>query len=304
MMLNGSGIVVSNLGLGSLAINAQTTVAQFSEAVLANNKGWEETDQLTFFHGLQSFDAVTGIPRASITGYKVVIDTADDTPLWDVVSPLGFSSVDGCVGMDSVLLNGAAVWVYTREEVTGQLRVSTQYFYVENAALASYMTLDALVRSANSYGGVNSKAVYLQPSSGMTAFANASAQASQQQATGGSGSGTQSGGSGSGTQSGGGSTSGSSNETQTVAAPTISGTTPFEESTSVTMSGPAGSTIHYTTDGSTPTASSTAYTEAITLTDTTTVKAVAVKDGVSSSVTSRTFTKGSGGGGSENPETE
>ena len=81
-----------------------------------------------------------------------------------------------------------------------------------------------------------------------------------------------------------------------MAAPTISGTTPFEESTTVTMSGPEGATIHYTTDGSTPTSASTAYTEAITLSDTTTVKAVAVKDGVSSSVTTRTFTKGSGGG--------
>ena len=70
------------------------------------------------------------------------------------------------------------------------------------------------------------------------------------------------------------------------------------------MSGPSGATIHYTTDGSTPTSASTAYTEALTLSDTTTVKAVAVKDGVTSSVTSRTFTKGSGGGGSENPETE
>lgn len=88
-------------------------------------------------------------------------------------------------------------------------------------------------------------------------------------------------------------------ETPTVAAPTISGTTPFEETTSVTMSGPAGASIYYTIDGSTPTASSTQYSEAITLTDTTTVKAVAVKDGVSSSVSSRTFTKGSGGGGEE-----
>ena len=136
--------------------------------------------------------------------------------------------------------------------------------------------------------------------------ASAAANGGTQQSSGGSGSGsgTQSGGSGSGTGSGSGSTSGGSSETPTVAAPTISGTTPFEESTSVTMSGPAGATIRYTTDGSTPTSASTAYTEAITLTDTTTVKAVAVKDGVSSSVTTRTFTKGSGGGGSENPETE
>ena len=94
-------------------------------------------------------------------------------------------------------------------------------------------------------------------------------------------------GSGSGQQSGGGTTN-------TVNAPTISGTSPFEETTQVTMSGPAGATIYYTTDGSVPTSASTQYTEAITLSDTATVKAIAVKDGTSSSVASRTFTKGDG----------
>lgn len=109
-----------------------------------------------------------------------------------------------------------------------------------------------------------------------------------------------SGGNGSSGSSGSGSGSGSSSETPTVAAPVISGTTPFAESTSATIScATAGASIYYTVDGSTPTSASTAYSGAIALTDTTTVKAVAVKDGVSSSVTSRTFTKGSGGGGEE-----
>lgn len=90
---------------------------------------------------------------------------------------------------------------------------------------------------------------------------------------------------------------GSGSVTSTVAAPTISGTTPFAETTSVTMSGSAGASIYYTVDGSTPTTSSTQYSAAFTLSDTTTVKAIAVKDGVSSSVASRTFTKGAAGGG-------
>lgn len=76
-----------------------------------------------------------------------------------------------------------------------------------------------------------------------------------------------------------------------LAAPTISGTTPFAETTSVTMSGPEGATIHYTTDGSTPTSGSTAYTEALTLDATTTVKAVSVKSGVTSSAATKKFTK-------------
>ena len=99
---------------------------------------------------------------------------------------------------------------------------------------------------------------------------------------------------GSGQETGGSSTS---SETPTVNAPSISGTTPFEETTEVTISGPAGASIYYTLDGSTPTASSTQYSEALTLSDTTTVKAIAIKDGVSSSVATHTFTKGTGNGG-------
>ena len=87
----------------------------------------------------------------------------------------------------------------------------------------------------------------------------------------------------------------------TVAAPSFSGNTQFEESTQVTMSGPAGASIFYTVDGSTPTDQSLEYEEPITLSETTTIKAIAIKDGVSSSVTSRTYTKGSNAGGDDEP---
>ena len=95
-----------------------------------------------------------------------------------------------------------------------------------------------------------------------------------------------------GSQSGG---SQSGEQAQTLAAPTISGTTPFTETTSVSISGPDGAEIRYTTNGSTPTAESTLYSEAFTLSDTATVKAIAIKDGQSSEVASKTFTKSSGG---------
>ena len=115
--------------------------------------------------------------------------------------------------------------------------------------------------------------------------------------TGGNGGGN----SGSNSGSAGGNTGG--NETPTVTAPTISGTSPFAETTQVTITEPEGARVYYTTDGSTPTSESTLYTEPFTLSDTATVKAIAIKDGISSSVASRTFTKSSGGG-SEDPEQE
>ena len=106
-----------------------------------------------------------------------------------------------------------------------------------------------------------------------------------------------SGGNGSSTGSESGSEQGSeqgNEQSQAPTAPVISGTTPFTETTSVSMQAEQGAEIRYTTDGSTPTAESSLYSEAITLSDTATVKAIAIKDGQSSEVASKTFTKSSG----------
>ena len=163
MAKNASNILVSSIRLGTLAIDANTTVGQFSQAVIDNNDSFDEGDQLTFFHGIQSIDTVTRTPRATIRGYKVVLNTADDTPLWDVVSQLGFSVTDNCLATSQQITNGAAVWVHSREAADGTLKVSTQFFYVENSALATYQSNSAIIASVNSYGGINSAAVYLQP---------------------------------------------------------------------------------------------------------------------------------------------
>ena len=110
--------------------------------------------------------------------------------------------------------------------------------------------------------------------------------------------GTEQGGSNSGSQ--GGSETGGGSNSESVAAPVISGETPFDESTEVTISGPDGAEIRYTTDGTAPNAESSLYSEAITLSDTTTVKAIAIKNGTSSESATKVFTKngsnvGSGG---------
>ena len=92
-------------------------------------------------------------------------------------------------------------------------------------------------------------------------------------------------------QNGGGNQNGGA-QSEPPAAPTISGKTSFSDSTTVSLSGPDGADIYYTLDGSTPTSESTMYTEEFGLSETTTVKAVAIKDGQSSQVVSKTFTKG------------
>ena len=88
---------------------------------------------------------------------------------------------------------------------------------------------------------------------------------------------------------------GEGSENSSVSAPSINGNAAFTTSTQVTMSGPDGAEIHYTTDGSTPTASSTLYTEPLTVSSSVTLKAIAIKDGQSSEVTTKQFVKSDGG---------
>lgn len=76
-----------------------------------------------------------------------------------------------------------------------------------------------------------------------------------------------------------------------VAAPTITGTTPFVGTTEITMACETeGATIYYTTDGVTPpTAESTPYATPFAIDATTTIQAVAIKGADVSSVTKKTF---------------
>ena len=167
MHKDASGVLVSDIAVGSLVIGEETTVADLACAVVAMNADWEEGDQITFFYGEQSTDAVTGVPRARIYGSKVMLNPGDTTPLLEVVSALGFSVVDGCLAMDRAIASGAAVWVHSRDDVASGsgVRVSTQFMYVDSALLASYQNAQALAGAANSYGGVNVSAVYLKPGS-------------------------------------------------------------------------------------------------------------------------------------------
>ena len=79
-----------------------------------------------------------------------------------------------------------------------------------------------------------------------------------------------------------------------VATPSIEGVDKFETTADVTITGAEGTTIYYTTDGTEPTTSSVntgASPVKFTVSETTTVKAIAAKDGKVSAVAEKTFTK-------------
>jgi len=99
--------------------------------------------------------------------------------------------------------------------------------------------------------------------------------------------------------------SGGGGGTQTVATPTFfpaGGTYDAPQSVSISCS-TSGATIRYTTDGSTPNANSPQYTVPFTVSSTTTIKAIAIKEGMNNSaVATATYVINGSGGGSGGSE--
>ncbi len=81
--------------------------------------------------------------------------------------------------------------------------------------------------------------------------------------------------------------------------PTISGANKFSDRTEVTITATTGASIYYTTDGTVPTKGSQQYKTPITLTETTTIRAIAIEEGhIMSDMVGRVFAKESSGGSS------
>ena len=86
--------------------------------------------------------------------------------------------------------------------------------------------------------------------------------------------------------------------------PTISGADKFSDRTEVTITTTPGAIVYYTTDDTVPTKGSQQYKTPITLTETTTIKAIAIEDGhIMSDVVGMAFTKESSGGSSSGGDT-
>lgn len=155
------GVRVSDISLGALVIDADTTLKEFSEAVIDNNDNYIEGDQITCFIALQTQNVVTGIPYVQMKSSKVTLNTRDeDTLLSDLVAADGFTTVDGKLGASAVI-NGGIVWIHSRVE-QGNVLVSTQSFAVTNSLISSYNTTAAKTAAIQSYGGQLTRA-YLRP---------------------------------------------------------------------------------------------------------------------------------------------
>lgn len=153
----GTGDVpVSNIALGNLVIDGDTTLQQFSRAVVNNNPKFRNGDCISVFICTQEQNSVTGIPYAEVQAYQVTLNTNDaETLLSDLVPTNGFSTVDAKLGASGAVVGGIA-WIHSRIDGSETL-VSSQQLFVNNALLSQYQTQAKKQEAILSYKGNLSK---------------------------------------------------------------------------------------------------------------------------------------------------
>lgn len=151
----------TDIAVGTLALGNSTTLAAFSAAIIDNNDGWRNGDQLSAFIIRQYMNATTNVPYCSTDAVEVTLDTsATTTLLKDVMDISLFNVVDDCLGLSGPV-NGGVAFVHSRK-VNGKTIVSTQFITVSNTYLANYNTNAAFDAAIESYGGIN-KEEFLTP---------------------------------------------------------------------------------------------------------------------------------------------
>ena len=176
IVISGEGDAArTDISLGELTIDENTTVKDFAQAVVNNNADYDYGDQISFFDVLQRVNAVTGIPYCQFLATNVVLDKASEVKLLDMVSKYGFATVDGFLGHIEGEGAGVFAWVHTRKS-NGKTLVSTQSLINNNAeVIAEYSGAEAYKRSVKTYGGESS--AFLTPGTTTTQATDGSASA-------------------------------------------------------------------------------------------------------------------------------
>ena len=143
---------VTDIRLGGESITTNTTVAQFSQAVVENNADYKYGDQISFFLVKQKVNENTLIPYCQFSAAKVILDAANTNQLVDEVSGShGFASIDGKLGHSGNDGDCAYTWVHTRKS-DGKTLVSSQELLSANSKEAEYKGDNAYNLSKSSYG--------------------------------------------------------------------------------------------------------------------------------------------------------
>lgn len=146
--------VVSNIAVGNFAIGAATTIADLSNAIVSNNPDWFDGDQLSLVVATQKIvkSNQRTTPVVKVSKYEVILGSSSALLSTMVPADL-FSTSDGMLCMGKALVNQGAGFIHSRT-TGGEIKVSTSYMVAHNEeTISAYNTEEALIATANSYGG-------------------------------------------------------------------------------------------------------------------------------------------------------
>ena len=152
----------TDIALGTLALTRETTVREFSNAVVAGNADYNYGDQIAFITVEQQVNETTGNPECRFEGHSVVLDKSSDTHLYELVGSEGFSARQNCLAAslpDS--FQGGYAWVHSRKD-DSITRLSSQALSVRSDIYEAYSGEAAYRRAVATYGG--EKDNFLTPS--------------------------------------------------------------------------------------------------------------------------------------------
>ena len=152
------GKMVSNIALGDLTINAQTTISTFSKAVINNNAGWQEGDRIVGILLKQELVGYDQIPRVTAIISGITLQKENNEDLLEYVDEAVFAANDGYLGSKSSV-NGGICWIRSKFDGNGGILVSPSVLTVNNTLLETYLSQNALDNAINSYGGIRYRGI-------------------------------------------------------------------------------------------------------------------------------------------------
>lgn len=151
------------LGAGA-SIDANTTVAELTAMILANNSNFAEGEQLSYVSVIQGTNGVTGYPMVTASLYSFTLSLTDATPARDLIPEYGLAVVSDYLGHGASAGNGGFAWVRSSIDGNGKIKVSSQSLILTSDTLYREYASNTKRNQAMISYGVNPD-VFLNPRS-------------------------------------------------------------------------------------------------------------------------------------------
>lgn len=163
--ISGAGdSAVTNIAVGSLTINATTTISQLTEALLANNASIQSGDQLSYVSFVQGQNVQLGMPTMAVGYYEITLDLSSSELVSAYWPEQAYNVVGGFIAHGNHVANGGFCWILSRKLPDGSLVASPQVVIMNDYTLLSQYQGNVAIDTATRSYNANSEA-FLSPGS-------------------------------------------------------------------------------------------------------------------------------------------